>query len=78
MPRPVTPGARGEVLVDGQMESAVEIVDGVEAGTPVLRASVGALREGTLIRLPAAGATPAAPQASKPVAPPMPAAAASR
>ena len=74
LPRPVTPGTRGEILVDGQVVSAVEIVDGVEPGTPVLRASVGALREGTLIRLPnlpvapVTSVVPAAPQVGKPAA----------
>ena len=50
----VTTGARGEVLVDGKLENAVEITAGIEPGTTVLRGTVGALREGTSIKLPAA------------------------
>ena len=56
----VTTGARGEVLVDGKLENAVEITAGIEPGTAVLRGTVGALREGTSIKLPAATAGTAA------------------
>jgi len=81
--RPVTPGARGDVPVDGRPEPAVEITDGLEPGTPVLRGTVGALRDGTRVRLPAAGAAAPAAPGSVPVALPAalrtaPAAAASR
>ena len=62
----VTLGARGEVLVDGKLENAVEITAGIEPGTPVLRGTVGALREGTLIKLP--GAVTAAASAIAPSA----------
>ena len=61
----VTTGARGEVLIDGRTEAAVEITEGLEAGTVVLRGTVGALRQGTLLKLlpatrPAASAASAA------------------
>ena len=69
--RVVTTGARGDVLVDGRMESAVEVTAGIEPGTVVLRGTVGALREGTLIKLPAAAPSvlPAAAAAAVTVAP---------
>ena len=57
--RPVTPGARGDVLIDGRTEPAVEITEGLEPGTPVLRGTVGTLREGTRVKLPVAAARPA-------------------
>ena len=54
--RPVTLGQRGEAPIDGRPEAAVEIVDGLAAGTTVLRGSVGALRPGTrIVRSAAAG-----------------------
>jgi RND family efflux transporter MFP subunit len=55
--RRVTTGARGEALRDGRPEDAVEIRDGLAAGAVVLRGSVGALRDGTPLRLPAAPAS---------------------
>ena len=63
--RVVTTGARGEVRVDGRMESAVEITAGIEPGTAVLRGTVGALREGTRIKLPLAAAAAAASAAPR-------------
>jgi RND family efflux transporter MFP subunit len=56
--KPVTPGLRGDVLIDGRPEAAVEITDGLAAGAVVLRGSVGALRAGT--RLVVAGTAGAA------------------
>ena len=55
-------GARGDVQIDGRSESAIEITEGVAAGALVLRGTVGALREGTRLSLPAsaAGMAPAA------------------
>ena len=50
----VDTGARGQALINGRIESVVEILSGLQAGWPVLRGTVGVLREGTLIRLPAA------------------------
>jgi RND family efflux transporter MFP subunit len=54
--RTVSTGLRGDVLIDGQPESAVEIVEGLQPGTPVLRGTVGALRPGTAVKLPPAAA----------------------
>jgi RND family efflux transporter MFP subunit len=57
---PVTTGLRGDAPIAGRVEAAVEITSGLEPGTPVLRGTVGTLREGTLLRLPvAAPASPA-------------------
>ncbi len=56
-PRPVSTGLRGDVLIDGRNEAAVEITEGLAAGTPVLRGTVGALRAGTPVKLPASAAT---------------------
>ncbi len=53
--RDVRLGGRGEVDIGGRSEAAVEILDGLAAGTPVLRGSVGALRSGTRVELPAGG-----------------------
>ena len=52
--RTVVPGARGEVLVAGQRESAVEITRGLQPGAVVLRGTVGALRPGSRVQLPVA------------------------
>ncbi len=52
--RSVALGARGEVLVNEQRESAVEITRGLEAGAVVLRGTVGALRPGSRVALPVA------------------------
>ena len=51
--RGVTTGARGNVLLNGVNESAVEITEGLQAGALVLRGTVGALRAGTALQLPA-------------------------
>ena len=61
--RIVTTGARGDVLLDGRSEAAVEITGGLEPGAVVLRGTVGSLREGTRLKLPLAAAA-AAPAAS--------------
>jgi len=52
--RRVTPGARGEALLDGRPQSAVEISDGLAVGATVLLGTVGVLREGTQLTLPPA------------------------
>ena len=52
--RTVALGARGEVLVNEQRESAVEITRGLEVGAVVLRGTVGALRPGSRVTLPVA------------------------
>jgi RND family efflux transporter MFP subunit len=66
--RAVSTGARGDVVIDGRSESAVELTGGLEAGATVLRGTVGALREGTRLLLPGAArpaaAAPAAPAAT--------------
>jgi len=56
----VATGARGDVLIDGRPEAAVEITSGLQAGAVVLRGTVGTLREGTLLKLaaPAGGGAP--------------------
>jgi len=67
--RRVTLGARGDVLIDGRPESAVEITAGLAAGATVLRGTVGALRDGTRLRLPAASVAPSPAAASAASAP---------
>jgi RND family efflux transporter MFP subunit len=49
-------GVRGDVLIEGRSESAIEITNGLAAGAVVLRGTVGALREGTRLSLPAPAA----------------------
>jgi len=62
---PVTLGRRGDARIAGAVEAAVEVTAGLAAGTPVLRGTVGSLREGTRLNLPgrAAPGTSAAPTA---------------
>ena len=57
--RTVELGARGEATIDGRIESAVELTSGVIAGDTVLRASAGALRDGTAVNVAAPAAAPA-------------------
>jgi len=47
----VSTGARGDVLLDGRLESAAEITEGLQPGSVVLRGTVGALRAGTKLTL---------------------------
>ena len=54
--RTVELGARGEATIDGRIESAVELTRGATAGDTVLRASAGALRDGTAVKLAAPSA----------------------
>lgn len=61
--RKVTLGQRGELPIDGRIESVVELTSGVSDGTVVLRGSVGALRDGTQVRVLAAAAASAASSA---------------
>lgn len=52
--RPVTLGGRGDVgFASGAAEPAFEVLAGLAEGDTVLRGSVGALREGTLLKLAA-------------------------
>ena len=61
----ITTGASGMAVLGGAPEPAVEVSSGLAAGATVLRISVGALREGTLLRLgSAAPATAPAAAAS--------------
>ena len=55
--RAVRTSARGEVMVDGRLESAVEILSGLSPGDVVLRGTVGTLRDGTRVSLGTAQAT---------------------
>lgn len=52
--RNVTLGDRGDVVLAGQSETAVEITTGLAEGDIVLRGTVGALRDGTPLKLAAA------------------------
>ncbi len=61
---PVTLGLRGDARMGNSTEAAVEVIAGVQAGTPVLRGTVGSLREGTLLKLPGSTTAPAAAPAS--------------
>ena len=64
--RTVGLGLRGEARLDGKLDSAVEITAGVTEGTLLLRATAGALRDGTAVRVatPAALPSVAAPSTS--------------
>ena len=55
--RKVTLGQRGELPIDGRIESVVELSSGVSDGTVLLRGSAGALRDGTQVRVLAASAS---------------------
>jgi hypothetical protein len=50
--RTVVLGSPGSVAQDGGSEPAVEVTGGVAEGQIVLRGTVGALREGTPVRVP--------------------------
>ena len=49
--RKVTLGQRGELPINGQVESVVELTGGVSEGMVLLRGSTGALRDGTPVRV---------------------------
>jgi len=57
--RTVKTGGRGEVLIDGRSENAVEMTEGLAEGAVVLRGTVGNLRPGTKVALAAAPAASA-------------------
>ena len=59
--RTVVTGGRGEVEIDGRVEPAVEITQGLAPGATVLRGTVGSLRDGTLLKLAAVQTTPPLP-----------------
>lgn len=69
--RTVVTGARGDVELDGRVEPAVEVKQGLQAGERVLRGTVGSLRDGTRVKVaavqtvpPLVTSTPAAAAAS--------------
>ena len=75
----VSTGARGEVLIDGKLESGIEVTGGLQPGATVLRGTVGSLRAGTRLTLPAMpAAAPVVTPAAAPAAAPIPVPAASR
>ena len=63
--RNVKTGSRGEVLIDGRPEAAVEVTEGAAEGSMVLRGTVGNLRPGTKV---AVAAQPAASASTPPAA----------
>lgn len=71
--RTVVTGARGDVEIDGRVEAAIEIMQGLQAGATVLRGTVGSLRDGTLLKVTAVHTAPgAAPAASAAAGAPAP------
>ncbi len=58
--RTVELGARGEAQIDGRVESAVELISGAAAGDTLLRASAGALRDGTAVKVVVPSGSPSA------------------
>jgi RND family efflux transporter MFP subunit len=66
--RTVTLGLRGDALFDGRLESAVEIVSGIDDGATVLRGTAGTVRDGTAVRLTGASASAPAPASTAPPA----------
>ena len=61
--RKVTLGQRGELPIDGRIESVVELSSGVSDGTVLLRGSAGALRDGTQVRVLGSAASASAASA---------------
>ncbi|MEQ1684016.1 MAG: efflux RND transporter periplasmic adaptor subunit [Burkholderiaceae bacterium] len=65
--RSVGLGLRGEATLDGRVDSMVELTNGAQAGNTVLRATAGAVRDGTVVKLPGAPSPiVAAPAATAP------------
>jgi membrane fusion protein, multidrug efflux system len=62
--RSVGLGLRGEARLDGRIDSVVELISGVQSGDTVLRGTAGAVRDGTLVKLPPAATSAAAPSAT--------------
>ena len=62
--RSVGLGLRGEATLDGRVENVVELTSGAQAGDTLLRATAGAVRDGTVVKLPGAAPVVAAPSAS--------------
>ncbi len=61
--RKVALGQRGELAIDGVLESAVELSSGVADGAVLLRGSAGTLRDGTRVRVVATPAPTPTPTA---------------
>ena len=57
-------GLRGEATLDGRIDSVVELASGAQAGDTVLRGTAGAVRDGTVVKLPGAAVAAAAPAVS--------------
>lgn len=57
-------GLRGEAMLDGRIDSVVELASGAQAGDTVLRGTAGAVRDGSVVKLPGAVVAAAAPAAS--------------
>lgn len=57
--RTVRLGARGDVLLNGASESAMEVLDGLREGETVLRGTVGAVKAGVMVRTATAAASAA-------------------
>jgi RND family efflux transporter MFP subunit len=62
--RAVTLGARGDAVIDGSLDSAVEVTGGIADGTLLLRGTVGALRDGTEVKVVEKAKGSAAPAAA--------------
>lgn len=56
--RSVSLGARGEAMVGGRRDSVVEVTDGLQPGSVLLRGSLGQVRDGTPVSLPRAAPIP--------------------
>jgi hypothetical protein len=67
--RSVGLGLRGEATLYGRVESMVELTNGAQAGDTVLRATAGAVRDGTVVKLPGAAAPVVAASAASAPAP---------
>jgi membrane fusion protein (multidrug efflux system) len=63
--RPVSVGSAGSVVLGGKSENVLEITAGLDAGSIVLRGTVGTLREGTRLKLPGTGSGAGASAAAR-------------
>ncbi|MEO8805754.1 MAG: efflux RND transporter periplasmic adaptor subunit [Burkholderiaceae bacterium] len=68
--RSVGLGLRGEALLDGRVDSMVELISGAQPGDTVLRGTTGAVRDGMLVKLPGSAAPAVASAASAAAAKP--------
>jgi membrane fusion protein, multidrug efflux system len=67
--RSVGLGLRGEATLDGRVEGMVELTSGIQAGDTILRATAGAVRDGTVVKLPGAAVPVVAASAASATAP---------